>query len=112
MKLTLEEKQAVDGLEKILTNPPILGLPQATGHYTLNADTCDTQVGCVLLQQKLEGTDRQIDVWSITLSETAKNIATTHEDCLAVVWAVLLLWPYLEGSLFIFQLIMKPSNGN
>lgn len=33
------EKEAVENLKGVLTNPPILPLPSATGQYTVNTDT-------------------------------------------------------------------------
>lgn len=98
--LAVEEKQAVECLKDLLSNPPTHALPRATAHYTVDTNACDIQIGCVLLQKPRGGRDRSIGNWSRTPDEPQKKLETTHKESLAVVWAVLLLRPYLEGNRF------------
>lgn len=37
--------------EKALMAPPILALPNATGHTSVHMDACTVQAGSVLIQQ-------------------------------------------------------------
>lgn len=62
--------------------------PNSTDHMTLDADV---QVGCVLLQQQLDETTKQINSWSRLVKNIEHVYNTTQRECLAVVWAVFLL---------------------
>lgn len=90
----------METLKSLLINPPILALARTDGHFTIDTDACDTQIGCVLLQRPPDDTNRPIGYWSRTLSDPEKKLSTTHRECLAVVWAVLLLRPCPDGSQF------------
>ena len=96
--LNEEEMGALEELKKRLIEPPILTLPRRDGRYTVDTDACDKQVGCVLLQEQPEVPARPIGYWSRSLNQAERAYDTTHRECLAVVWAVLLLRPYLEGT--------------
>lgn len=99
--LTDKEMEAFQTLKDQLTSPPVLALPRLGHAYTVETDACETQVGCVLLQdQPGEKYPKPIGYWSRSLAPAEKNYDTTQKECLAVVWAVLILRPYLEGSRF------------
>lgn len=98
--LTAPEKNETEQLGFLLTNPPVLACLQADGHLTFDTDTCDAQLGCVVLQKQQYGMIGPIEYSSRKLVEPEKKLATTHEVCIVVVWAVLLLRAYLEGILF------------
>lgn len=100
--------------------PPVLALPRLNGKFTINTDTCDTQVGCVLLQEKEDKVLKPISYGSRSLCDAEIMYDTNHKECLAVVQAVLLLRPYLERSHFGIRtdqqalrwtLDLKESNG-
>lgn len=90
----------METLQNRLTQPPTLALPCRNGKYTVKTDACDRQVGCVLLQEHSYGTTRLVGYWSRSLNKAEKAYDTTHRECLAVVWAVLMLRYYLEGARF------------
>lgn len=69
----------------------------------MDTDARDRQVGCLLLQKQKDCTDQPIGYWSLRLSKPEKNLDTTHQECLAVVCAVLLLRPYFEGAKFVIR---------
>ena len=99
--LNEEETKAFETLKERLIEPPVLALPKLQGRYTIDTDACNTQVGCVLLQeQEGEKTPNPVGYWSRTLSPAEQNYTTTEQECLAVVWSVLMLRPYLEGQEF------------
>lgn len=67
---------------------------------TLEAATDDVQVGSVFRQQQPEETTKQTGYWLTTLKSPESQNDTVERECLAMVWAVLRLWSYLEGSRF------------
>lgn len=72
--LSDEELDALCTLQKKLTSPPVLAVPQSQGNYTVDTDTCDRQVGGVLLQKQLDGHDKRIGYWSGPLTDDVRMI--------------------------------------
>ena len=95
-----EQADAFEALKTALLNPPILALPRREGHFTLDTDASEHQVGCCLMQEQPNGDRLPVGYWSRSLNDAERNYSTTEKECLAVVWAVLLLRPYLEGVQF------------
>ena len=98
--LTDTEYAAFEDLKRRLVSPPILALPRYGRKYTLETDACGHQVGCALLQEQPEGGTRPVGYWSRALTAAERNYTTTIKECLAVVWSILTLRPYLYGSAF------------
>ncbi|CDF40922.1 unnamed protein product [Chondrus crispus] len=96
--LTDEEYEAFVELKKRLVSPPILALPRYGKKYTLDTDACAYQVGCALLQEQPDGDRLPIGYWSRALTDAERNYTTTEKECLAVVWSILTLRPYLYGN--------------
>jgi RNase H-like domain found in reverse transcriptase len=86
---TLNEDQlrAFEALLQCLLTPPILALPKADGQFTLDTD------------EKLH----PLGYWSRGLASAERNYSTTEKECLAIVWEILTLRPYLEGRIFIIR---------
>ncbi|NJR72361.1 MAG: hypothetical protein HC782_04925 [Gammaproteobacteria bacterium] len=63
---------------------------------TLDTDACAVQVGCVLLQKQPDDTVRPIGYWSLALNDAERRYDTTQRECLAIVWSVLILRPFLK----------------
>lgn len=82
------------------TNQLVLAVQRGKGHFTMDTDACNAQLGYVPLQKQQEGTTRPIRYWSRTLEEPKTKLAKIQKICLAVVWTILLLHVYLEGSRF------------
>ena len=102
--LSAEEYDAFQTLKRRLIEPPILALPKGSKPYRLETDACDHQVGCVLTQEQDDPKDyRPIGYWSRSLTKAEKNYSATERECLAIVWSVLLLRPYLEGAPFVIR---------
>ncbi len=94
------QPDAFAALRDALPHPPILALPRREGHYTLDADASDGQLGCCLHQDQPTGDRLPVGFWSRWLTPAERNYSTTDKECLAVVWSVLLLRPYLEDVQF------------
>jgi len=98
--LSEEALGAFEELKRRLTEAPILALPRRDGSYTLDTDAIAGQVGAVLLQEQPDQSTRPVGDWSRSLNAAERNYSTTERECLAVVWASLLLRPYIEGTRF------------
>ena len=98
--LSKEEMQAFELLKRNLVTAPILALPREGFAYTLDTDASEYQLGCCLLQEQPDGALHPIGYWSRTLTSAEKNYSSTEKECLAIVWAVQHLRPYLEGQRF------------
>jgi RNase H-like domain found in reverse transcriptase len=93
--LSPEQVFAFDTLRASLVHPPILALPRIEGAYTVDTDASDRQLGCRLLQEQPDGTQKPIGYWSRGLTSAEKNYSTTEKECLSIVWEILHLRPYL-----------------
>jgi hypothetical protein len=102
-ELRQEQLEAFEKLCQKLLDPPILELPRAEGNFTLDTDASNYKIGCTLLQYQPDGSRHPIGYWSRGLKISEKNCFTTEQDCLAIVWAVLQLRPYLEGKRFVIR---------
>jgi len=101
--LSDEAMGAFENLKRRLTEAPILALPRRHGGYTLDTDANAGHVGAVLLQEQPDQSTRPVGYWSRSLNEAERNYSTTERECLAVVWASLLLRPYVEGTRFMVR---------
>jgi hypothetical protein len=93
--LSSEQVTAFDTLRNALLNPPILALPRIESAFTLDTDASHHQLGCCLLQSQPDGSQLPVGYWSRGLTSAEKNYSTTEKECLAIVWAILHLRPYL-----------------
>ena len=95
-----EQATAFEMLKEALTSPPILKLPRTDLEYSVDTDACDYQVGCSLFQTHADGVRHPIGFWSRSLTAAERNYSTGERECLAVIWAVQILRPYLERKHF------------
>lgn len=95
-----DETTALDTLQAKLVKTPMLAFPRSPGACTVDTDGCHNQIRCALLEKQLDRTGRPIRYWYGMLYNAKHTYDTAHRECLAVVWAVILLWPYLEGIRF------------
>ena len=98
--ITGTDYEAFQELKTKLISPPILALPRHGYKYTLDTDACVYQVGCTLLQEQPNGDKLPVGYWSRSLTKAEKNYSATERECLAIVWGILTLRPYLEGVRF------------
>ena len=106
--LSEEELESYETLKTNLVTAPILALPREGYRFTLDTDACDYQVGCVLLQEQPNGDKHPIGYWSRGLNSAEKNYSTTEKECLAIVWSILTLRPYLHGVQFTIRTDHEP----
>lgn len=94
------EKDAFDKLRLALTSAPILTLPRPGRPYRLETDASNYQLGCTLLQEGEDSLWHPVGYWSRKLIAAERHYSTTEKECLAVVWAVRTLRPYLAFDHF------------
>jgi hypothetical protein len=98
--LWTEQCQSVfDKIKTALVSSPILRCPNFDLPFVLQTDASGYGIGGVLSQTD-EGGEHVICYLSRTLSSCEKKYSTTERECLAVIWAIEKLRPYLEGSVF------------
>jgi hypothetical protein len=101
--LTENQLNSFNTLRAKLLDPPVLALPRREGRYILDTDASQEQIGCCLYQEQPEGEQKPIGYWSRGLTSAERNYSTTEKECLAIVWAILQLRPYLEGQRFLVR---------
>lgn len=98
--LTDAQASAFFTLLAAVTSPPVLSLPKRDLPYSLDTDASNHQVGCALFQTTPEGERRPIGLWSRSLNDHERNYSVSEKECLAVVWSLQTLRPYLLGAPF------------
>ena len=95
-----KETQAFETLKKALCTAPILIRPNWSKPFILLTDASRSGLGAVLSQLDDENRERVILYASRGLKPNEKNYGISKLECLAVVWAVELLRPYLLSKEF------------
>lgn len=90
---------AFNKIRNLLVSKPILACPNFELPFTVQTDASAFALGAVLTQSYEDG-DRVICYLSRTLTRQEQNFSTTERECLAVIWAIEKLRPYLEGQKF------------
>lgn len=94
-----EQDTAFRQLKQALTQAPVLACPDFTKRFILQTDASDDGLG-IALTQHLDGGDHVIAYASRSLSPAEKSYTTTEKECLAIVWGIEKMRPYLEGYKF------------
>lgn len=91
--------EAFRKIKTCLISAPVLCCPDYELPFIVETDASAYGIGAVLLQPHSDG-DRVISYLSRSLTKQERNFSTTERECLAVLWAVEKLRPYLEGVPF------------
>lgn len=89
-----EQQNSFDELKRCLTSTPALTCPDFGNLFILQTDASDVGLGITLVQQD-EGNDHVIAYTSCPLSAAESNFSVTEKECLAIVWGVEKVRPYL-----------------
>ena len=96
---TAEHQQAFEKIKRGLISAPVLVRPDFAKPFKLHCDASDYAIGAVLTQE-FNGLQHSIIFINRLLTAAERKFTTTEKECLAVLWAVEKLRPYLEGFLF------------
>ena len=77
------QEEAFQQLKNIMTNPPVLALPDFTQPFVLEADASGSGIGAVLMQQ-----GRPISFMSRTLGPKASAASTYEKEAMAILEAL------------------------
>lgn len=91
--------EALTTIKQHLISAPILTCPDFNRPFFVETDASDYGLGAILSQSYPEG-DKVICYLSRSLTKSERKFSTTEKECLAVIFAVEKLRPYLEGTKF------------
>ena len=94
-----EQREVFEALKRALTEAPVLARTDFAKPFTVQSDASNYAIGAVLTQEGEDG-EHPIVYVSRVLSPAEKNYSTTEKECLAVIWAIKKMRPYLEGYRF------------
>nr|XP_034301896.1 uncharacterized protein LOC117681450 isoform X2 [Crassostrea gigas] len=104
---TESQQRAFDALKHMLSERPILKLPEFNETFILRTDAADDGIGAVLLQME---DDEKLPVAyaSRKLQPREKAYAVIEKECLAVVWGIQKFHQYLYGREFLLETDHQP----
>ena len=82
------QEKSFQNLKYALTHAPVLAFPDYEAPFILCTDASALGLGAVLMQTDARGKNRAIAYASRTLNSAEGNYSVTHQEALAVVWAL------------------------
>ncbi|CAB0038643.1 unnamed protein product [Trichogramma brassicae] len=92
--------KAFEALKTALTEAPVLARPDFARPFIVQCDASALAIGGVLSQVFDDG-EHPIVYVSRVLTSAERNYTTSEKECLALLWTIRKLRPYLEGYKFI-----------
>ena len=99
---TVTCEKSFQELKKILSSSPVLRAPDYSLPFVVQVDACDSGIG-VVLSQVSGGVEYPVCYLSRKLLPRECNYSTIEKECLALVWGIQTLDPYLFGRAFVVQ---------
>ena len=82
-----------------LTKAPVLARPDFSQEFTVQCDASSEAIDAVLSHEFNDG-EHPIVYFHRVLTSAERNYSTTEKECLALIWSIKKLRPFLEGSSF------------
>ncbi|CAB0031216.1 unnamed protein product [Trichogramma brassicae] len=95
-----KHQNAFETLKRAITEAPVLARPDFSKPFVVQCDASDVAIGGVLTQVHEDG-EHPIVYVSRVLTPAERNYNTSEKECLALLWAIKKLRPYLEGYRFV-----------
>jgi hypothetical protein len=102
IRWTDECQQALEAIQKHLTNDPILVLPDNNDQFIVRTDASTKGLGACLLQSR-NNILHPVKYISRKLMDRETRYSTIERECLAIVWGIQKLAYYLMGARFTLQ---------
>jgi hypothetical protein len=96
----VEHQRSFEALKSRLQEPPILRLPDLQRRFILHTDASGTALGAILAQIDDQGHEYVCQYESKLLKGSELHYGISEKECLAIVWAIRKLRPYLHGARF------------
>ena len=91
------QEQSFQQLKKALTTAPVLTFPDYTLPFVIYTDASALGVGAVLMQTVKSGKNKVLGYASRTLTQAEQNYSVTHQEALAIVWALKTFKDFIFG---------------
>jgi hypothetical protein len=102
-----KQEEAFEELKRLLSQEPILKLPNIDLPYIIQTDASNTGIGAVLLQE-YDGIKHPICYISRKLLQREQNYSVGERECLAVIWAIHKLQRYISQTVFTLETDHRP----
>ena len=96
-KWSAEQQSAFERLKLALTKAPVLARPDFSREFTVQCDASNEAIGAVLSQEFEDGEHPIVYIHRVLTSEEL-NYSTTEKECLALIWSIKKLRPYLTTA--------------
>ncbi len=97
------QEKAFQDLKMTLTNAPVLVFPDYNLPFVIYSDASALGIGAVLMQRDAHGRHRPVAYASRVLNRAESNYSVTHQETLAVVWALNYKYHHLSSSFCLYS---------
>jgi len=102
-----KEEHAFKEIKRVLSNEPILKLPDLNREFILQTDASNLSLGGCLLQEH-DGVKHPVLYASRKLIPREQNYSVSEREALAIIWAINKFHRYLYGQQFVLESDHRP----
>jgi hypothetical protein len=104
-----EAQTAFENLKTCMASEPVLAFPDFSRPFIISTDASGFAISCILKQLGADDPDEHvIQFGSKALNKAQRNYSTIEREALAIKYATVLFWPYLQGNKFTVYTDHKP----
>ncbi|KAG5887326.1 hypothetical protein JTB14_009020 [Gonioctena quinquepunctata] len=97
---TPRQETALREVKEHLISAPVMACPNFDLPFIVQTDASAYGIGAVLTQNHPEVGKRVVSYLSRSLTKQERKFSSTERECLAVIWSIEKLLPYIEGTHF------------